>query len=89
MKYFVAVAAAVALAAPALAGGQGQEDPSKPSAEEVTDTSQNRMVCKRQKNTGSRLSSKRVCMTAAQWAQLEQDQRQAIERVQAGRMKSD
>ena len=94
MKYILSTLAAVALVGPALAGpalaaGQAEPEKSAPTVEEVTDTSQNRMVCKRQKDTGSRLGSKRICMTAAQWAQKKRDERAVTERTQAARWKSD
>lgn len=88
MKYILSTLAAVALVSPALAAGQTEPKQAAP-AEEVTDTSQNRMICKRQKDTGSRLGSKRICMTAAQWAQKKRDERAVTERTQAARWKSD
>lgn len=85
MKYVLSALAALVLAAPALAAGQGEPEKAAPSTEEVTDASQNRMICKRQKSTGSRLGAKKVCMTAAQWAQMQREQRQTTERNQANR----
>ena len=89
MKYLFSVAAAFALTVPAVAVGQGQSENSQSTDEKGADVSQNRMVCKRQKSTGTRLGSEKVCMTAAQWAQLKRDQREATERTQAARWKSD
>ena len=82
MKYLFPSLAALALATPAIAGDENKQ---APTAEEATDTSQNRMICKSQKSTGSRLRAEKVCMTAAQWAQLQRDQRMATERGQANR----
>lgn len=82
MKYLFPTLAVLALATPAFAGGEAKPEP---AAEEAKEDSQNRMICKRQKSTGSRLGSEKVCMTAAQWAQLKQDQRQQTERTQANR----
>lgn len=82
MKYLLPALAALVLAVPAVAHDDGQAEP---AAKEATDDSQNRMICKRQKATGSRLGSEQVCMTAAQWEQLRRDQRQATERTQANR----
>ena len=45
----------------------------------------NRIVCEKQEELGSRLSSKRVCMTAEQWAQKRREERQMIDRAQAQR----
>ena len=43
------------------------------------------VICEKVEITGSRLSSKRVCMTRAQWADLQFQDRQAVERVQTQR----
>lgn len=88
MKYLFSVATALALTVPAVAVAQEQAEKSRATIEEGTDASQNRMICKRQKSTGSRLGSEKVCMTAAQWAQLKRDQREATERTQAARWKN-
>jgi hypothetical protein len=82
MKYLLPALAMFALASPAIAG---DEDKKEPAATEATDDSQNRMICKRQKSTGSRLRAEKVCMTAAQWAQLQRDQRMETERGQSTR----
>lgn len=47
------------------------------AAREQLENDPNRMVCKRQKETGSRLSS-RVCRTAAEWEQQRLDNEEAI-----------
>lgn len=91
MKYLLSAAAALALAlaGPALALDRSETDTPGQTVDEAADASQNRVVCKREKSTGSRLGSKKVCMTAAQWAQLQRDQREVIERRQAARWKSE
>ena len=44
----------------------------------------NRVVCRTEDVVGSRLQTKKTCMTAMQWDQMEQQQqRRAVERVQA------
>lgn len=43
----------------------------------------NRMICRTEQVIGSRLASKRTCMTAMQWTQLEREQREGVDRVQA------
>jgi uncharacterized protein (DUF2147 family) len=83
MKYFLPGLAAMALAGPALAQAASQSA-AEPAVEEA-DNSQNRMICKKEKQSGTRLGSKRTCMTAAQWAQVQRDQREATERAQANR----
>lgn len=45
----------------------------------------NEMVCEKQEELGSRLATKRVCMTRGQWADLRGQDRQEIERVQTQR----
>ena len=42
----------------------------------------NRIVCEKQEELGSRLGSKRVCMTAAEWQQKRLNERQMIDRSQ-------
>lgn len=45
-----------------------------------------RVICRKEKNTGSRLGSKRICATAAEWSAQKQQSRQAIERSQSQRV---
>ena len=45
----------------------------------------NQMVCEKQEVTGSRIGTRRVCMTRAQWADLRLQDRQEIERAQTRR----
>ena len=42
----------------------------------------NKLVCERVEQIGTRLGAKRVCMTAAQWAEERRVQREAMEAVQ-------
>ncbi len=42
----------------------------------------NERVCEKIIVTGSRLASKKVCMTRAQWAERQRDDRDAVERAQ-------
>lgn len=80
---FVEVAAAALLFASPLpaqtppAAGQDSAGKKAPDPNEV--------VCQRQEVIGSRVQSKRVCMTRAQWADLRSQDRQEIERVQVKR----
>ena len=48
---------------------QGKDDP-------------DRLVCRRDTETGSRLKAQRVCMTRAQWDEQRRQSRQSIERSQ-------
>ncbi len=45
----------------------------------------NEVICEKQKELGSRLSTKRVCMTRAQWAERRLLDRQELEKVQTNR----
>lgn len=70
----VAVPAAAqtsAAAAPATATGSAQ-DP-------------NKIICEKQEVIGSRLATRRVCMTRAEWADRKLQDRQEIERIQVQR----
>lgn len=45
----------------------------------------NEIICQKEEDTGSRLSSHRICKTRAEWAADRLTQRQEIERVQVQR----
>jgi hypothetical protein len=50
----------------------------------------NEKVCQKIEVTGSRLATRRVCKTRAEWADLQLQDRQEIERIQVQRgMRSD
>ncbi len=92
MKFILIAAAALTLAGPAWAKDKAPEPANTDeSAQKGKDTTPdpNRIICRKQANPGTRLGSKRVCATAAQWAQIKADTRQATERVQNGNMKSE
>lgn len=61
-------------------------------AEEATEKQDkndpNRMICKAEEEIGSRLRSKKTCMTAAQWKEQRRLSRMEIDRNQAGRYKN-
>lgn len=42
----------------------------------------NRIICEKQEVVGSRLATKRICMTAAQWEERRREDRQALEKAQ-------
>jgi hypothetical protein len=58
--------------------------PADQSAKQKT-VDPNEMVCERQESIGSRIASKRVCMTRAQWADRRLQDRQELDRVQIQR----
>jgi invasion protein IalB len=62
--------------APAVA----QADQQQQSAKKALDP--NQVVCEKQEETGSRLASKRVCMTRSQWAEQRRLDRQEVDRAQ-------
>lgn len=45
----------------------------------------NQVVCEKQEVVGSRLAFRRVCHTRAQWADLQLQDRQSIDKVQTNR----
>lgn len=48
-----------------------------------------KMVCVREQQVGSRLKARKVCKTQAEWDFERQEQRRAVDKVQAGRWKSE
>jgi len=46
------------------------------------DKKQNGLICREIGETGSRLDSKRVCMTKEQWEQSRRDAREAVDQIQ-------
>ncbi|MEA1072650.1 hypothetical protein [Sphingomonas sp. LY160] len=73
----VTFVAAVAFAVPALAQVSSIET-SRPRVSKDP----NEKICERITETGSRLASKRVCMTSAEWAAQKTDHRNDVERAQ-------
>ena len=45
----------------------------------------NRIICEKQSVVGSRLATKRVCMTAAEWEIRRREDREAVEKAQVNR----
>lgn len=74
MRYLVLAAAMLAMSAPVMAR--------QPSDEKKPDDP-TRMVCRSSEVIGSRLATKKTCMTAMQWKQLEREQRDTVERIQS------
>lgn len=48
-----------------------------------------KVICKREKTVGSRVTAKKVCQTAAQWERQRRDDQQMAEKIQSSRWKSD
>jgi len=78
-KYLsVAAAAAMLSAMPAWAG-----DNKNTTSKVAKDP--NEMVCEKQEVLGSRVASKKVCMTRAEWAERKRLERLEIDKAQVGR----
>lgn len=61
-------------------------EPRKP----VSDKSDpERIICRSETSTGSRLNQTKQCMKAREWAEQKQVNQQEVERIQANRWKSD
>ena len=80
-----AFVAAVALAASSSAFAQQTEPMQNSAAATAKPADPNEVICEKQGETGSRLATKRVCMTRAQWADIKSQDRQETERVQVQR----
>ena len=78
-KYLsIAAAAALMSAMPAWAG-----DSSTTTKKIAKDP--NEVVCEKQEVLGSRVASKKVCMTRSEWAERRRLERQEIDKAQVGR----
>lgn len=88
MKYLLGVASvAIFLAAsPSVAQTQPQAQP-QPSTQTASNTTiaADQVICEKQEDTGSRLSSHKICHTRSQWEQLRHDDRSNLERAQEQR----
>ena len=86
---FICVAA-VALEALASAPAFAQDSQQQQQQQQQLQTKRkaadpNEVVCEKQQDTGSRLTSERVCMTRSQWAEQRRLDRQEIEKAQTER----
>ncbi|HNJ47594.1 MAG: hypothetical protein H6916_09805 [Novosphingobium sp.] len=52
------------------------------SASQTGASDPNQMICRSMAETGSRLKSRKVCMTKAEWAEVRRQQRESIEKGQ-------
>jgi hypothetical protein len=69
--------AAVVFASPGYARPGDQQEQSKKKARDPNET-----VCEQEDVLGSRLATRRVCMTRAQWAEKRRDDRALVDRSQ-------
>jgi invasion protein IalB len=72
---------AAGLTAPALSQAPAQT-PAQPA---VNGPDPNEIICEKQEVTGSRLATKKICLTRAQWADRRLQDRQQLEHVQVER----
>jgi invasion protein IalB len=79
-----AALAAILLAIPAAAQTSTTTGPAPAAASDKAEDP-NKMICEKQEVIGSRLGTRRVCRTRAQWADLQLQDRQEVERVQVQR----
>jgi hypothetical protein len=56
-----------------------------PSSTAESEDSRSKVICQVQRELGSRLGSKRVCLTREQWRQQRLQQRQDLQRAQGSR----
>lgn len=81
MRNLVLVSASVLVLTPlASAPAVAQADQQQQSTKKAPDP--NQVVCEKQEETGSRLATKRVCMTRSQWAEQRRLDRQDVEKAQ-------
>ncbi|HET6536362.1 MAG TPA: hypothetical protein VFG41_09280 [Sphingomicrobium sp.] len=86
LVYLCASAMLVAPAGvPALAQSAPQQQQQQQSDSAKSKYDPNEVVCEKQMVTGSRLGSKRICMTRTQWAEQRHADRDEVERVQTQR----
>lgn len=71
---------AVALIATALPAAAQTQAPNQ--AVPAKNTDPNRIICEKQKETGSRLNSTKICMTAAQWEEQRRRDRESLQDAQ-------
>jgi len=76
----IASGALLSVAVPALASPTGNAP-----APEAKDKDPNRIICEKVQETGSRLNTRKTCMTAAQWVEQRRRDREAIEEAQRNR----
>ena len=74
----VALLTSFLICAPAIA----QTAPTAPAPAAAARSSMDEVVCQKQPVLGSRLQSKRVCRTRAEWADLQHQDRQELEQRQ-------
>jgi hypothetical protein len=72
----------ILLTATAPVAAQGQAVPGTAAAAPAKASPLDRIICRTEESLGSRLSRKKVCMTAREWKDQADDSRDATERLQ-------
>lgn len=80
-----ALAASAGASGPALAQAQSQTQTASGSSQQQPRANPDEIICYKQEVTGSRLGTKRVCKTRAEWADFQLQERQTIENYQTKR----
>lgn len=81
----IAIAGAVLGAGAAPVAAQTNSPPPPPIVVKGKTLDPDKVICETQEVVGSRLATKRICMTRSQWADLRLQDRQEIEKVQTRR----
>jgi hypothetical protein len=79
------VSAALAFSATSAAWAQTSDQSTAPAPQAKKATDPNQIVCEKIEVVGSRLAVKKVCMTRAEWAEQQRNDRQEVERAQTQR----
>jgi|AGTN01.1.fsa_nt_gi hypothetical protein len=68
-----------------MGAAQAQTSPTNSESATANASDPNRRICQNTVDTGSRVSRRRICMTAAEWEQARRAARQDVERAQTSR----
>lgn len=85
MRALVFASTAALILAPLAAAPAFAQDQQQQQQQARKTANPDEVVCEKQQETGSRLSSQRVCMTRSQWAEQRRVDRQEIEKAQVQR----
>lgn len=78
-------ASAAALMISTIASAPAFAQAAQPAQQAKPGFDPNEVVCQKEEDTGSRLSSHKVCMTRSQWAEQRRLDRQEIDKIQTQR----
>jgi hypothetical protein len=71
-------------AAAALLLAQGARSAAEPATKAGSGDPNEKKICHVETDLGTRLGGKRICRTAAEWAQVRAEARRTVERIQQG-----